>query len=238
MAKKDKILLGSLLASIFVFSLLVAIFLPNNFTISLLASIIGVLLAFCVAYFFVDRYRREKERKERAQRTEIQKDILGQMEEIFIMLVREYAENLNNYLEEPVDLYGEERGDWDKFSSLVEKRIFTSGQIDIGQVDFSDIENFIDSIGIAVRRIAREMQSHPVVLDEIRKFTREFNLFRGDLERCEAIMKRERERKRSGKQSYSYWALENLLRLGPSMIKVVNAISKADYKLIPSQAKD
>ena len=212
------------LALIFIGSLLAAIILTSNFYDSLLASIVGVVLTVVIAYFFLDRYRREREKKERAQRAEIQKDILGQIEEIFIMLVREFAENLNNYLEEPVDLYGEERGDWYKFSSLVEKRIFTSGQIDIDRVDFSHIENFIDSIGIAVRRIAREMQSHPVVLDEIRKFTREFNLFRGDLERCEAIMKRDRERERSGKQPYSHWALENLLRLGSSMIKVVNAI--------------
>lgn len=238
MANKDIRLLIALLALIFTGSLLAAIMLASNFTYSLLASIVGVILTVAIAYFFLDRYRRERERKERAQRTEIQQDILGQMEEFLIILVREYAETLNNYLEEPVNLYGEERGDWDKFSSLVEKRIFTSGQIDIDRVDFSGIENFIDSLGIAVRRIAREMQSHPVVLDDIRKFTREFNLFRGDLERCEAIMKRDRERERSGKQPYNHWALENLLRLGSSMIKVVNALSKADYKLIRSQAKD
>jgi len=202
----------------------------DPFLAGLSSSLIGVVLAFAIAYFFLERYRLERERKERKRRVEIQKDILSQMSEILGILVIEYATEINNFLRNPVDLYGEERGDFDQFMGLIEDGVFKMPD-QVEKVDFLSMEYFINIMSSAARRLTREMELHPAVLDEIRGVTRSFNQFRENLDRCAARINQNTQLESSGKKVDENVAVDSLLWLGRSMIKVLRAVNHVSNEL-------
>lgn len=92
---------------------------PDSFLKNILAEVAGLAFALALAVWLIEGPLLTRERRLRKVISIAARSVAQLNEEIALMVVRDVGEYLAGRLEPPLDLYGEERGDWGAFKLFV-----------------------------------------------------------------------------------------------------------------------
>ena len=114
-----------------VVAILLRLLLPrlDSFWENILANVAVSAFAFAVAVWLIQGPLLTRERRLRKVISIATRSVTQLCEEIALMVVRDIGEYLAGRLEPPVDLYGEERGDWGAFKLLLRQLFQCARQV-------------------------------------------------------------------------------------------------------------
>ncbi|MEA1959452.1 MAG: hypothetical protein U9N44_07340 [Chloroflexota bacterium] len=242
--KKGVLLFISFVVASILLLVLPSVYLSNTFKESLVASIIGAFLTLGIAYFFVDRYRRERDRKERERRRDIQKEILDEMSFQLTFLIQAIALDFANYFKQPNPTREalffricKTHDNFDEFLNILKNEALRLDLIDIDKFDVFSFYPSIFGIDQFTQNMSREMLYHQGTLDDLRPVIRIFNHFQHALGRCMAKMEMYRHGYKPKDESSKKADVSELTYLCNTIIKILRAIDDAVAELSLGERK-
>ncbi len=164
----------------------------RNFLESILAEWIGLLFALGIVVWLIEGPVLTRERKLR-RILEYKWKVFQKAWEIGHMLAREMAESLVDAFEPKVDLYGEERGNWQRFEPLLRKVFKHARDVpDMGlpshpSLEKGDVDKFFELCRSMIMSIREVIDSDHEMEGNVSLLASHLHQIEGHIERAERL---------------------------------------------------